>query len=80
LNAQTLRCLFTSDHQFAQLLQSILNQVLEARVSKQVQTQRYERTDERQGYRNGNGPRQLTTPVGTLTLRVPQVREGGRLL
>lgn len=81
LNEQTLQRLFTSDHQLAQLLESILNQVLEAQVSEQVQAQRYERTDERQGYRNGyrNGyrPRQLTTRVGALTLRVPQVREGG---
>jgi putative transposase len=77
LNEQTLQRLFTSDHQLAQLLESILNQVLEAQVSEQVQAQRYERTDERQGYRNGSRARQLTTRVGTLTLRVPQVREGG---
>jgi transposase-like protein len=77
LNEQTLQRLFTGDRQLAQLLESILNQVLEAQVSEQVQAQRYERTDERQGYRNGSRPRQLTTRVGTLTLRVPQVREGG---
>jgi putative transposase len=77
LNEQTLQRLFTSDRQLAQLLESILNQVLEAQVSEQLQAERYERTDERQGYRNGYKPRQLTTRVGTLTLRMPQVREGG---
>jgi putative transposase len=77
LNAQTLQRLFSGDSQLAQLLESILNQVLEAQVSEQLQAGRYERTDERQGYRNGFRPRQLTTRVGTLTLRVPQVREGG---
>lgn len=77
LNAQTLQRLFSGDSQLAQLLESILNQVLEAQVSEHLQAQRYERTDERQGYRNGYKSRQLTTRVGTLRLHVPQVREGG---
>jgi transposase-like protein len=76
LNAQSLQRLFTEDSQLAQLLESILNQVLEAQVSEQLQAGRYQRTDERQGYRNGYRPRHLTTRVGTLTLRVPQVRDG----
>jgi putative transposase len=77
LNEQTLQRLFTSDSQLAHLLEAILNQVLQAQVSEQLQAQRYERTDERLGYRNGYKSRQLTTRVGTLTLCVPQVREGG---
>jgi putative transposase len=77
LDEQTLHRLFTSDRQLAQLLEAILNQVLDAQVSEQLRAERYERTDERQGYRNGFKLRQLTTRVGTLTLRVPQVREGG---
>jgi len=36
----------------------------------------YERTADRQGYRNGYRERQLHTRVGTLTLRVPRDREG----
>jgi putative transposase len=77
LNEQTLQRLFTSDRQLAQLLESILNQVLEAQVGEQLQAGRYERTEQRQGYRNGYKPRELTTRVGPLALRVPQVREGG---
>lgn len=77
LDEQTLQRLFTSDRQLAQLLEAILNQVLEAQVGEQLHAERYERTTERQGYRNGYKPRQLTTRVGALTLRVPQVREGG---
>jgi putative transposase len=77
LNAQTLHRLFTGDSQLAHLLEAILNQVLDAQVSEQLHAERYERPDERQGYRNGSRIRQLTTRVGTLTLRVPQVREGG---
>ena len=58
------------------LLEQVLNQVLEAQVSEQIGATRYERTEERQGYRNGVRPRRLTTRVGPLTLRVPQVRDG----
>ena len=72
-----LQRLFSGDSQLPQLLESILNQVLEAQVSEQLHAERYERTDKRQGYRNGYKPRQLSTWVGRLTLRVPQVREGG---
>ncbi len=60
----------------AKLLEQVLNQVLEAQVSEHLGAERYERTEERQGYRNGVRPRQLTKRVGKLTLRVPQVREG----
>jgi transposase-like protein len=35
-----------------------------------------ERTDDRQGYRNGSYKRQLTTRVGRLELEVPRDREG----
>jgi transposase-like protein len=44
--------------------------------AEHVQAEPYERTQERRGYRNGDKPRQLTTRVGTLALRVPQVRDG----
>jgi transposase-like protein len=77
LDEQTLQRLFRGDSQLAQLLESVLNQVLEAQVGEQVQAGRYERTEQRQGYRNGYKPRHLTTRVGALTLRVPQVRAGG---
>lgn len=60
----------------SKLLEQVLNQVLEAQVSEQIGATRYERTEERQGYRNGVRPRKLTTRVGPLTLRVPQVRDG----
>ena len=77
VNEQTLQRLFSGDSQLALLLESVLNQVLDAQVSEQLHAERCERTDERQEYRNGYKPHYLTTRVGTLTLRVPQVREGG---
>jgi putative transposase len=76
LDAATMQRLFSGEGQLVRLLESVLNQVLEAQVTDQLRAAPYERTEERQGYRNGYRPRQLTTRVGTLTLRVPQVREG----
>jgi putative transposase len=76
LDSDLLQRLFTGDGQLARLLEAVLNQVLTAQVADHLQAASYERTDERQGYRNGYKPRQLTTRVGQLTLRVPQVRDG----
>jgi transposase-like protein len=74
--AQGLLSGTASESGLRSLLEQVLNQVLEAQVSEQLGATRYERTEERQGYRNGVRPRRLTTRVGPLTLRVPQVREG----
>src|SRR5215469_7733013 len=76
IDGELVQGLFQGDTGLAKLLEQVLNQVLEAQVSEQLGAERYERTDERQGYRNGVRPRKLTTRVGQLTLRVPQVREG----
>jgi len=76
IDGETVHGLFQGDAGLAKLLEQVLNQVLEAQVSEQLGAERYERTEERQGYRNGVRPRQLTTRVGRLALRVPQVREG----
>lgn len=73
---QTLQRLFSGENQVGHLLEAILNQVLEAQVTEQLQAAPYERTEQRQGYRNGYKPRRLTTRVGRLVLRVPQAREG----
>ncbi len=76
LDSDTLQHLFGGDGQMARLLEQLLNQVLEAQVTEQLQAAPYERTEQRQGYRNGYKPRRLTSRIGTLSLRVPQVREG----
>jgi transposase-like protein len=70
------RLVTSGDRQLAHVLEAVLNPVLDAQMNEQLQADRYERTDERQGYRNGSQPRQLTTRVGRLTLRVPQARDG----
>jgi len=64
------------DAGIAKLLESILNQVLNIQASEQLRAEPYERTEERQGYRNGTYPHTLTTRVGTITLKVPRLRNG----
>ena len=58
------------------LVESVLNQVLEAQMTEHLGADRHERTEERAGYRNGVRERTLTTRVGTVILRVPQTRDG----
>jgi len=64
------------DSGIAALMESVLNQILQAQATEQLQAEPYERTVERKGYRNGSYPHQLTTRVGTITLRVPRFRNG----
>ena len=45
-------------------------------MSQHVGAERYERTTERKGERNGYRDRMWDTRVGTLELRVPRVRDG----
>ena len=76
VDAEQVQHLFTHDGALGHLVEGIVQQILEAQVSEHLRAQPYERTEERRGYRNGYKPRALTTRVGTLELRVPQVREG----
>jgi putative transposase len=62
------------DAGIAKLLESVLNQVLQAQVTEQLAAEPYERTEERQAYRNGAYPRQMTTRVGGISLEVPRIR------
>ena len=59
-----------------ELMESVLNQILEAQAEEQIGAGRYERSETRTGYRNGYRPRRLYSRVGPLTLRVPQFRDG----
>lgn len=66
----------SKDAGVAVLLESILNQVLKAQASEQLSAEKYERTEERLGYRNGTYPHTLTTRVGKMILHVPRFRDG----
>lgn len=79
VDTDILHGLFTSngrDEAFSKLLEIILNQVLDAQSVEQLGAERYERNDNRVGYRNGYRERDLTTRIGTITLRVPRHRDG----
>jgi len=76
LPGELLSSLMSENTGFAQLIGSVLNQVLEAQATEQIGADRYERNAERGGYRNGVRARVLYTRVGPVTLRVPQFRDG----
>ena len=52
------------------------DQILEAKMRSHPGADRYERSEDRTGYRNGSYERQLTTRVGQLTLEVPRCKDG----
>lgn len=76
LDDELLKDLFLRDKGVAGLLEKVLDQVLHAQATEQLQAEPYERSQERQGYRNGTRERLLTTRVGKLTLHVPRLRNG----
>jgi transposase-like protein len=59
-----------------ELVERTVQAILEAEMTAHLGAGRYERREGRTGYRNGTKPRTLTTRVGTLTLAVPQDRDG----
>lgn len=76
IDEELLQGLFEGDEGLAKLMEEVLNQVLDGQVSENLQAGWYERTDDRQGYRNGYRTRNMKTRVGTLELEVPRVRNG----
>lgn len=68
--------LFQRDNGLAKLVEQVVNQILEAQATEQLQAAPYERTETRQGYRNGYRTREMKTRVGTLELSVPRFRNG----
>ena len=56
------------------LMERILNSIMKAESEEQLGAPRYERTQERQDYRNGVRERRLNTRIGTLVLEVPRHR------
>lgn len=58
------------------LVEWLVQELLDIEFSEFVAAEPYERSEERQGYRNGYRQRDLFTRVGRLTLQVPRDREG----
>jgi putative transposase len=57
-------------------VRALAHELMELEVTQHVGAERYERTAERVGQRNGYRERTWDTRVGTLELRVPRVRDG----
>jgi transposase-like protein len=73
---QDLMRMLTEDDAMKSLLQTLLQEVLEAEMDEALRAGKNERTSGRLGYRSGHYPRTLVTRVGKLELRVPQDRQG----
>lgn len=76
IDGEILQQLFVRDDGLARLVEQLVNQILEAQVAEQLKAEHYERTEARQGYRNGHQPRLLKSRLGALNLQVPRVRRG----
>ena len=55
-------------------VEETLNGLLEAEAEKLTQAGRYERSEQRQGYRSGHYNRSLKTTAGEVTLQVPRLK------
>ena len=55
-------------------VEETLNELLNAEAESLIQAARYERTNQRQGYRSGHYSRHLTTTSGDVTLKVPKLK------
>ena len=55
-------------------VEETLNELLEAEAEKLTQAARYERNEQRQGYRIGHYNRNLTTTSGDITLKGPKLK------
>ncbi len=55
-------------------VEETLNGLLDAEAERLTQAARYERSEERQGYRSGHYSRNLTTTAGEVKLQVPKLK------
>lgn len=69
-----LQELFQDKGALKEFLGVLVNDVMQAEAEEHLQAGRYERTEDRRGYRNGTKPRRFKTRIGELELDVPQVR------
>ena len=76
VDGEKVKELMVRDDGLKELIEEVLNQILEAQATEAIGAERYERIESRQGYRNGYRERKLIARIGTLSLRIPQIREG----
>lgn len=78
LDEEIVKGLFLGGSEAAmkELLEKVIDAILQKEVEAQIGAGSYERSEERQCYRNGYRERSLTTRVGALTIQIPKLREG----
>ena len=77
LSASQIKAVLGEQEDFLKaLVQTVVQEVLEAEMEEAVGASKGERAPGRLGYRSGYYSRKLTTRVGTLELHVPQDRQG----
>lgn len=54
----------------------ILNKLMEAQVSARIGAEKYQRSDDRNNYRNGTRTRPYETRLGRIDLNIPKLRQG----
>lgn len=64
------------EHCLPAMMQSCMQESLNTEFNKFIEAERYERTETRNGYRNGSYERLLITRVGSIVLQVPRDRNG----
>ena len=62
--------LLSGQNGLAKRVETVLNHILEAQVAETLGADRHERSEERQGYRNGYRARTLYTRVGSVRAAV----------
>lgn len=66
VDAEVLQGLFSRNEGMARLVEQVLNQVLAAQASEFLRAEPYDRTEERQGHRNGHRPRDMKCSVAKM--------------
>lgn len=73
---QQTQVLIDQEGNLKNMLRSILQEAITNEFNKFIGAEEYERTDTRNGYRNGYYERDLQLRVGTITLRICRDRDG----
>jgi len=76
LNQEEILLLMQSDRDgaFKKMVEKSFNAIMLVEAKDQIKAEPYERTEERTDSRNGYYTRDLTTRIGTITLKVPRFR------
>lgn len=73
---QYLQEIFSEKDGLKRFLETLLNEAMKGELTEHLKAEKYERSGDRAGHRNGYKSRRLSSRVGRLELNVPQARNG----